>query len=158
MSLLRSAIGAVLRRLRHQQGRTLQDVADAAGVSLPYLSEIERGRKEASSEILASICVALGLDLVDLLEQVRAELLRGRPLTSPVRAPRMSVTCGSARGSSARSSSARGSSAQGSSARGSSAQGRSAHGRDRRRPPSRVAGWVACRPIRLSALSSPTHF
>ncbi|MFI7540664.1 helix-turn-helix domain-containing protein [Actinoplanes sp. NPDC049599] len=45
MSLLRSAIGTVLRRLRHQQGRTLQDVADAAGVSLPYLSEIERGAR-----------------------------------------------------------------------------------------------------------------
>lgn len=98
MSLLRSAIGTVLRRLRHQQGRTLQDVADAAGVSLPYLSEIERGRKEVSSEILASICAALGVPLTDLLEQVRAELLRTSPLTTPVRAPRMRVTCGSAQG------------------------------------------------------------
>jgi transcriptional regulator with XRE-family HTH domain len=115
MSLLRSAIGTVLRRLRHQQGRTLQDVADAAGVSLPYLSEIERGRKEASSEILAGICRALGLALPDLLEQVRAELLRGTPLTTPVRAPRMRVTCGSA-------------------------VRRAAHGRARRRPPGRAAG------------------
>ncbi len=132
MSLLRSAIGTVLRRLRHQQGRTLQDVADAAGVSLPYLSEIERGRKEASSEILASICRALGLALPDLLEQVRAELLRSTPLTTPVRAPRMRVTCGSA-------------------------VGRSAHGRDRRRPPGRAAGWALCRPTRLrSTPSSPT--
>ena len=132
MSLLRSAIGTVLRRLRHQQGRTLQDVADAAGVSLPYLSEIERGRKEASSEILASICRALGLALPDLLEQVRAELLRSTPLTTPVRAPRMRVTCGSA-------------------------VGRSAHGRDRRRPPGRAAGWAQCRPTRLrSTPSSPT--
>lgn len=75
MSLLRTAIGTVLRRLRHRQGRTLQDVADQAGVSLPYLSEIERGRKEASSEILAVICRALGIALPDLLEQVRQELL-----------------------------------------------------------------------------------
>jgi DNA-binding Xre family transcriptional regulator len=132
MSLLRSAIGTVLRRLRHQQGRTLQDVADAAGVSLPYLSEIERGRKEASSEILASICAALGLALVDLLEQVRAELLRTTPVTVPVRAPRMRVTCGSA-------------------------LGRSAHGRDRRRPPGRAAGWVVCRPTRLLTPSSPAR-
>src|SRR5688500_19049793 len=98
MSLLRSAIGTVLRRLRHQQGRTLQDVADAAGVSMPYLSEIERGRKEASSEILASICAALGVPLTDLLEQVRAELLRTSPLTVPIRAPRMRVSCRSALG------------------------------------------------------------
>ena len=96
MSLLRSAIGTVLRRLRHQQGRTLQDVADAAGVSLPYLSEIERGRKEASSEILAAICGALGVALTELLDQVLAELLRTSPPTAPVRAPRMRVTCGAA--------------------------------------------------------------
>jgi transcriptional regulator with XRE-family HTH domain len=94
MSLLRSAIGTVLRRLRHQQGRTLQDVVDAAGVSLPYLSEVERGRKEASSEILASICRALGLPLTDLLEQVRAELLRTSPVTAPVRQPRMGASRG----------------------------------------------------------------
>jgi transcriptional regulator with XRE-family HTH domain len=76
MSLLRMAIGAVLRRLRLRQGRTLQDVADAAGVSMPYLSEIERGRKEASSEILAGICRSLGIGLPELLEEVRLELLR----------------------------------------------------------------------------------
>jgi transcriptional regulator with XRE-family HTH domain len=76
MSLLRTAIGAVLRRLRLRQGRTLKDVADTAGVSMPYLSEIERGRKEASSEILAGICRALGIGLPDLLEEVRLELLR----------------------------------------------------------------------------------
>ena len=76
MSLLRSAIGRVLRRIRQDQGRTLQDVARAAGVSMPYLSEIERGLKEVSSEILAGICRALGIALPDLLEEVRAELLR----------------------------------------------------------------------------------
>ena len=83
MSLLRTAIGTVLRRLRHRQGRTLQDVADDAGVSLPYLSEIERGRKEASSEILAVICRALGIALPDLLDQVREELLRTSPAVVP---------------------------------------------------------------------------
>jgi DNA-binding XRE family transcriptional regulator len=129
MSLLRSAIGTVLRRLRHQQGRTLQDVADAAGVSMPYLSEIERGRKEASSEILASICAALGMPLTELLEQVRAELLRTAAPAVPVRAPRMRVTCGSA-------------------------LGRSALGRDRRRGPGRAAGWVVCRPTRLPSAPS----
>ena len=76
MSLLRWAIGSVLRRTRNGQGRTLREVADAAGVSVPYLSEVERGRKEASSEVLAGICRALGLSLVDLLDQVRAELIR----------------------------------------------------------------------------------
>jgi transcriptional regulator with XRE-family HTH domain len=72
----------VLRRIRHRQGRTLREVADAAGVSIPYLSEIERGRKEASSEILAGICRALGIRLVDLLEEVRAELLRLEPASA----------------------------------------------------------------------------
>jgi transcriptional regulator with XRE-family HTH domain len=76
MSLLRWAIGTVLRRERQRQGRTLREIAEAAGVSLPYLSEVERGRKEASSEILAGICRALGLSMVDLLDEVRAELVR----------------------------------------------------------------------------------
>lgn len=85
MSLLRTAIGTVLRRIRQAQGRTLQDVADAAGVSMPYLSEIERGRKEASSEILAGICRALGLGLPELLDEVRLELLRSNPAVVPPR-------------------------------------------------------------------------
>jgi DNA-binding Xre family transcriptional regulator len=89
MSLLRTAIGAVLRRLRLRQGRTLRDVADAAGVSMPYLSEIERGRKEASSEILAGICRALGIGLPDLLEEVRLELLRVNPAVVPPRCSAM---------------------------------------------------------------------
>ncbi|MBQ1025204.1 helix-turn-helix domain-containing protein [Micromonospora sp. C95] len=76
MSLLRRVIGAVLRRERQHQGRTLREVARAAGVSVPYLSEVERGRKEASSEVLAAICRALGLHLSDLLEEVRDELRR----------------------------------------------------------------------------------
>jgi transcriptional regulator with XRE-family HTH domain len=79
MALLRRVIGAVLRRVRQHQGRTLRDVAEAAGVSLPYLSEVERGTKEASSEVLAAICRALGLPMPDLLDEVRRELLRDLP-------------------------------------------------------------------------------
>jgi transcriptional regulator with XRE-family HTH domain len=71
--LLRDLIGTVLRRIRQDQGRTLKDVADAARVSVPYLSEVERGRKEPSSELLAAICSALDLQMLDLLDQVRFE-------------------------------------------------------------------------------------
>jgi transcriptional regulator with XRE-family HTH domain len=73
--LLRHVIGAALRRIRLDDGRTLREVALTANISMPYLSEIERGRKEPSSEILAGICAALGLTLVDLLNEVTAEAL-----------------------------------------------------------------------------------
>ncbi|MEV4197915.1 helix-turn-helix domain-containing protein [Micromonospora globbae] len=79
MSLLRRVIGGVLRRLRLRQGRTLREVADAAGVSVPYLSEVERGRKEASSEVLAAICRALGIHLSELLEEARDDLRQVEP-------------------------------------------------------------------------------
>jgi transcriptional regulator with XRE-family HTH domain len=72
--LLRHAIGAVLRGLRQQQGRTLRDVALTARVSVPYLSEVERGRKEASSEILAAVCLSLGVSVPTLLAAAGAEL------------------------------------------------------------------------------------
>jgi transcriptional regulator with XRE-family HTH domain len=72
--LLRHAIGDVLRRMRQQQGRTLREVAKAARVSVPYLSEVERGRKEASSEILAAVCLALGVSMRALLDQAGAVL------------------------------------------------------------------------------------
>ena len=68
--LLRTMLGDVLRRTRRAQGRTLADVSRAARVSMPYLSELERGRKEASSEVLAAICDALRIDLSDLLAEV----------------------------------------------------------------------------------------
>ncbi|GAA2790536.1 hypothetical protein GCM10020219_072320 [Nonomuraea dietziae] len=61
MILLRQLLGDVLRRLRVRQGRTLREVSTLARVSLGYLSEVERGQKEASSELLASICGALGV-------------------------------------------------------------------------------------------------
>jgi transcriptional regulator with XRE-family HTH domain len=76
--LLRTMLGEVLRRARLDQGRTLADVARAARVSMPYLSELERGRKEASSEILAAICDALGIELSDVLAQVCADLAEVR--------------------------------------------------------------------------------
>jgi transcriptional regulator with XRE-family HTH domain len=72
--LLRTALGGVLRRTRLEQGRTLGAVARAAGVSMQYLSELERGRKEGSSEILAAICDSLGIGLADLLAEARHDL------------------------------------------------------------------------------------
>jgi transcriptional regulator with XRE-family HTH domain len=73
--LLRTLVGDVLRRRRIAQRRTLADVARAARVSLQYLSEVERGRKEASSEVLAAVCDALSLDLADFLVEVRLHLV-----------------------------------------------------------------------------------
>lgn len=70
MVLLRHVLGDALRRLRQRQGRTLREVSGAARVSLGYLSEVERGQKEASSELLASICGALGAPLSQVLREV----------------------------------------------------------------------------------------
>jgi transcriptional regulator with XRE-family HTH domain len=74
--LLRTTLGDVLRRIRREQRRTLADVARAAKVSMPYLSEVERGRKEPSSEMIAALAGALGTTLIDLTEAV-ADDLRG---------------------------------------------------------------------------------
>src|SRR3712207_1900464 len=70
MVLLRRVIGDALRARRQGQHRTLREVSTAANVSLGYLSEIERGQKEASSELLAAICEALGARLSELLSEV----------------------------------------------------------------------------------------
>lgn len=70
MVLLRRVIGDALRARRQGQQRTLREVSSAANVSLGYLSEIERGQKEASSELLAAICDALGARLSELLREV----------------------------------------------------------------------------------------
>ena len=72
--LLREAIGDRLRHARTNQRRTLRDISRAARVSLGYLSEVERGQKEASSELLASICDALELPLGELLHKVAADV------------------------------------------------------------------------------------
>lgn len=70
MVLLRRELGDVLREQRQHQGRTLREVSASASVSLGYLSEVERGEKEASSELLASICKALDLPLSQMLNNV----------------------------------------------------------------------------------------
>ncbi|MFC8426264.1 helix-turn-helix domain-containing protein [Streptomyces sp. NPDC057236] len=86
--LLRDLVGDVLRSERLAQERTLKDVADAARISMPYLSEVERGRKEASSEVLAAAARALGLGLGDLLARAHGELVRatGRRAVTTTRA------------------------------------------------------------------------
>ncbi|CAL9618685.1 hypothetical protein SUDANB32_05789 [Streptomyces sp. enrichment culture] len=97
--LWRHLVGDVLRRERQAQERTLKDVADAARISMPYLSEVERGRKEASSEVLAAAAGALGLGLGDLLVRTHAELVRVTSRRSAV--PARSVRNGSVRNGSA---------------------------------------------------------
>lgn len=74
MTLLRTHIGSTLRSARVAQGRTLRDVAKSARVSLGYLSEVERGQKEASSELLNSICSALDLTLGTVLFEVSRQI------------------------------------------------------------------------------------
>ena len=74
MFVLRHVIGDELRRRRQDQGRTLRDVSAAAAVSLGYLSEVERGQKEASSELLAAICDALEVPLSDVLSSVSTHI------------------------------------------------------------------------------------
>ena len=80
---LREAVGEALRRQRLAQGRTLREVAEAAGVSLTYLSEVERGRKEASSEVLEAVCAALQLALAELFFEVAQTLAAAEPLPVP---------------------------------------------------------------------------
>ena len=85
MTLLRTQLGNTLRGHRLRQRRTLRDVSGAARVSLGYLSEVERGQKEASSELLASICDALDVELADLLAEVSLEMRLAEPTRRPVR-------------------------------------------------------------------------
>jgi len=94
--LLRHAIGAALRRIRLDAGRTLREVSRDANISMPYLSEIERGRKEPSSEILAGICAALGLTLLDLLNEVSFETQLAEVVVVDLTASTGSVTAISA--------------------------------------------------------------
>lgn len=72
--LWRELVGARLRRLRQRRGLTLADVAGRAGVSPQYLSELERGRKDPSSEVLAAVTGALDLRVLDLAAQVTRDL------------------------------------------------------------------------------------
>lgn len=95
--VLRLLIGDALREIRLRQERTLKEVSQVAKVSYGYLSEVERGQKEASSELLASICQALGVRLSDVLRRVSEELAAIEPLplvAVPVQVPVASVASG----------------------------------------------------------------
>ncbi len=89
VAVLRTLLGEALRTTRLSQERTLREVSSAARVSLGYLSEVERGQKEASSELLASICRALGVRLSDVLRDVSESLsvLEPVPDTLPAGLP-----------------------------------------------------------------------
>jgi transcriptional regulator with XRE-family HTH domain len=76
--LWREALGRSLRTTREEQGGRLVDVADRAGISPQYLSEIERGRKEPSSEMIAAVAGALGVDLDELLISIAGDVRRHR--------------------------------------------------------------------------------
>ena len=82
MPVLRQVVGQTLRALRLRQRRTLREVSASARVSLGYLSEVERGQKEASSELLAAICGALDVELSDLFAEVSTELRREEKLVA----------------------------------------------------------------------------
>ena len=83
--LWREALGRKLRETREERGDRLVDVAERAGISVQYLSEIERGRKEPSSEMIAAVAGALGVDLADLLIGIAGQV-RNLRSASPLRA------------------------------------------------------------------------
>ncbi|KUJ68567.1 XRE family transcriptional regulator [Streptomyces albus subsp. albus] len=107
MILLRRLLGDVLRRQRQRQGRTLREVSSSARVSLGYLSEVERGQKEASSELLSAICDALDVRMSQVMREVSDELslaelaesaAAGETVPAPVRPMLNSVTVTSVTG------------------------------------------------------------
>ncbi len=90
--LMREALGETLRELRTSEKLTLREVSSQARVSLGYLSEIERGQKEASSELLNAICGALGIPLSSLLRQVGDRIDGTAVVTQlPVRSERVAA-------------------------------------------------------------------
>jgi len=91
MVLLRRVIGDALRARRQRQHRTLREVSTKANVSLGYLSEVERGQKEASSELLSSICEALGAQLSELLRDVSDTLALAEQMDELVAEPAQST-------------------------------------------------------------------
>lgn len=84
VTILRHVIGSELRRLRLEQGRTLREVSGAAQVSLGYLSEVERGQKEPSSELLNAICTALDTPLSQLLAAVAITVAKSETSLKPI--------------------------------------------------------------------------
>ncbi len=87
MVVLRHEIGDVLRDVRQRQSRTLREVSHSARVSLGYLSEVERGQKEASSELLSSICSALDVPLSLMLREVSERLAVAEGVAVPDTVP-----------------------------------------------------------------------
>lgn len=87
MVVLRHEIGDVLRDVRQRQGRTLREVSHSARVSLGYLSEVERGQKEASSELLSSICTALEVPLSLMLREVSDRIALAEGVVIPDTVP-----------------------------------------------------------------------
>ena len=85
MPVLREVVGDTLRSMRLRQRRTLREVSGSARVSLGYLSEVERGQKEASSELLAAICGALDVELSELFGEVATSLRREEKLAQHLR-------------------------------------------------------------------------
>lgn len=97
MVVLRREIGDVLRDARQRQGRTLREVSSAARVSLGYLSEVERGQKEASSELLSSICEALDIPMSLVLREVSDRVAVAEGLLIPDTIPaELAASMGSA--------------------------------------------------------------
>ena len=96
MVLFRRLLGDVLRGARMQRGMTLRELSAEARVSLGYISEIERGQKEASSELLASLCQAMDLPLSDVLrdvaDAVAIEELAAVPITAQLASPQLAST------------------------------------------------------------------
>lgn len=93
MILLRRLLGDVLRERRRSQDRTLREVSAAARVSLGYLSEVERGQKEASSELLGAICSALDVPLSVVMRDVSDHLaVAEAPMIGPAQTGPMHVT------------------------------------------------------------------
>lgn len=84
MTVLRHVVGETLRGVRLRQRRTLREVSSSARVSLGYLSEVERGQKEPSSELLAAICSALDVELSELFREVTDTLRREEKLSGRV--------------------------------------------------------------------------
>jgi len=105
MVVLRREIGDVLRDARQRQGRTLREVSSAARVSLGYLSEVERGQKEASSELLNSICEALDVPMSLVLREVsdRVAVAEGLLIPDTVPADLAASVAGATEGGWARS-------------------------------------------------------
>ena len=91
MPVLREVVGGTLRAVRMRQSRTLREVSASARVSLGYLSEVERGQKEPSSELLAAICGALDVELSEVFAEVSQTLRREEKLAAASRLAQMQV-------------------------------------------------------------------